>query len=99
LTAQGKLQRATDADIQAWVEKATAANRQNGRPLPVRPPFIPLERTYVVLASTDLPLGLGGRMSSLFIVPDGVPAPSGLFGSFVLQMSDGACLMHGTSSC
>jgi hypothetical protein len=96
LIEQGKLRRATKADYDAWIEKASAEYRKFNPDLTVKVPFMTMERAYVVLAPIDLPLGLSG---SFFIVPEGITPPNGARGSWVLMMSSGACLMHGTEPC
>lgn len=72
LVTQGKLRRATQQDVAAWIEKASTPYRTLDPTLTVRH-RIPLERAYVVLAPVDLPVGLNGRYSSYFIVPENVP--------------------------
>jgi uncharacterized protein YecT (DUF1311 family) len=99
LIAQGKLRHATKADFDAFIDKASAPYRKLNPTLTVKLPHMPIERSYVVLAPVDLPPGLSGRTSMFFFVPDGVAAPTGANGSFVLMMSTGACLMGGTMPC
>ncbi|HZF34453.1 MAG TPA: lysozyme inhibitor LprI family protein [Candidatus Angelobacter sp.] len=99
LIGQGKLRHATKADFDAFIDKASAPYRKLNPTLTVKLPFMPIERSYVVLAPVDLPPGLSGSTSMFFFVPDGVTAPTGANGSFLLMMSTGACLMGGTMPC
>lgn len=91
--ARGLLRAVTSADIEqlqnAWRARAKAAEPANppdvppvagvsGLPRPDAPgPYIPVSRTYVVVKSFTYPAGLTGANAATFIVPAGVPSPSG----------------------
>jgi len=93
LVAQGALRRATDADIAAWVAKASEKYKSLNKNLEVRPPSAP-NGVYTVLRTTSFPSGLFGGNMAAFLIPVGVPVPSGNPGHSVLYfIEDGSsCL-------
>jgi hypothetical protein len=76
LIAEGKLRKATREDIDAWVEKASEKYKRLSPDLKVEHHMM-LFRTYVVLKPVTLPDGMYGAHSAAFIVPQGIPAPTG----------------------
>ncbi len=87
----GKLRRATDADISAWVDKASEKYQKYNKTLKVKEPLGP-QGVYVVLNQMTFPSGLYGANSVSFILPVGIPFPSGSPGhSAVYSMESGLC--------
>lgn len=80
--AKGLLRRATKADAEAWADALMAQTPAQsvppiagqGRP---RPPLPSLHRAYVVLQPFAFPAGLYGGNSATFLVPKGIPRPTG----------------------
>ena len=93
LVAQGALRRATNADITAWVAKASEKYKALNRNLEVHGPSAP-NGVYTVLRPTNFPAGLFGADSAAFLIPVGVPVPSGNPGhSSLYFLEDGSsCL-------
>jgi uncharacterized protein YecT (DUF1311 family) len=99
LIAQGKVRRATQEDYDACIVVASAEYRKLNPDFTVRVQTLKMERTYVVLAPVDLPVGLYGNLQSFFIVPDGMRPPTHIEGSYLMLMSNGVCLWNGTNPC
>jgi hypothetical protein len=76
LVKDGLLRPATDADIEAWVAKASEKYARFNPELRVGH-HMRVGDTYVVLKELKLPDGLYGAHSRSFIVPDGTPFPGG----------------------
>jgi hypothetical protein len=76
LVKEGKLRLATQADIEAWVGKASEKYKRFNPGLRVSHDM-DVGHTYVVLKELTLPNGLYGAHSRSFIVPEGVPFPKG----------------------
>lgn len=79
---QGLLRKATAADAEAWSD-ALAQNSPNrdippiaGQGIP-KPPKPHLHNGYVVLKPFTYPAGLYGANSATFLIPKGVPRPTG----------------------
>jgi hypothetical protein len=77
LVADKKIRPAKQSDIDAWAAKAAEKNPKLVGPNLQVAHYMRLERTYVVLKETTLPAGLSGAGSAAFIVPEGVPTPTG----------------------
>ena len=91
LVEMGRLRLATQRDIDAWVDAASAPYRRFDPSMKVEAPFTG-RGTYVVLGAMEIPGGLYGAHSVTFLVPDGVPMPSGNPGhSTLLMLKDGGC--------
>lgn len=91
LVEMGKLRRATRADVDAWIEAASAPYRRFDPALKVDGPY-DIGRTYVVLGPMEMPGGLYGAHSAAFLIPAGVPLPSGHAGHSTLYLiQDGSC--------
>ena len=91
LVEMGRLRLATQRDIDAWVDAASAAYRRFDPSMKVEMPFQGRD-TYVVLGPMEVPGGLYGAHSVSFLVPDGVPMPSGNAGhSTIYMIKDGGC--------
>lgn len=75
LVSKGYLRPATSDDIEAWREQASQELRRYDPS--ARAGFLRGLATYVVLKPVALPDGLYGGHSVAFIVPQGVPLPSG----------------------
>lgn len=91
LVQEGRLRVATQRDLDAWVEAASAPYRRFDPSMKVEIPFTGRD-TYVVLGPMEIPGGLYGAHSVAFLVPDGVPMPSGNPGHSTLYMlKDGGC--------
>lgn len=79
---KGLLRKATAADAQAWADAVIQKLPQRDIP-PVAgkgvpgPSMPPIQNAYVVLKSFTYPAGLYGGNSATFIIPAGVPRPSG----------------------
>jgi hypothetical protein len=87
----GLLRRATDEDVNAWVEKASARYRRFNSTLSVSKPFAP-RGVYTVLGKMRYPEGLFGGHSVAFLIPAGIPTPEGNPGhSAVYHLDDGDC--------
>jgi uncharacterized protein YecT (DUF1311 family) len=87
----GLLRRATDADVNTWVEKASARYRRFNPTLSVSKPFGP-QGVYTVLGKMRYPEGLFGGHSVAFLIPAGVPTPEGNPGhSAIYYLNDGNC--------
>jgi len=87
----GLLRRATDADINTWVEKASARYRKFNPTLSVQKPFGP-QGVYTVLGKMRYPEGLFGGHSVAFLIPAGIPTPEGHPGhSAVYYLDEGKC--------
>jgi uncharacterized protein YecT (DUF1311 family) len=79
---KGLLRKATQQDVQQWVDGVLAKRRSESGPQvagqgdpPVGRP--PLTHTYVVLKPFRFPAGMYGGNSFWFIIPKGVPYPEG----------------------
>ena len=85
----GKLRPAGPGDLSQWVARYRAQGGKvgaEGMSSGTRP-------AYVVTGDLTFPGGLYGAHSVVFIVPTGVPYPSGSAGhSLVLDMGSGACI-------
>ena len=88
LVEAGKLRPATQKDIDAWVETASAEFKHLNPDLKVETRMRP-ERTYVVLGPFDMPAGLFGSHLRSFIVPEGAPLPGGNPGHCDFYYMDG----------
>jgi hypothetical protein len=94
---RGTLRPATQADIDAW--KATALRMRPARDVPpivgeTRPGIaMPTSgETYVILRQFAIPAGLHGGHSVCFILPKGVPTPTGDLGhSALFDLATGKC--------
>jgi len=94
---RGILRPATQADIDAW--KSTARPVQSAKDVPpivgdVGPRIaMPTSgETYVILKPFVIPAGLNGGHSVCFILPKGVPAPTGDLGhSALFNLGTGKC--------
>ena len=76
LVELGLLRRATDEDLNTWVEKASAKYRRFNSTLSVSKPSGP-QGVYTVLRKISYPEGLFGAHSVAFLIPPGVPTPEG----------------------
>jgi uncharacterized protein YecT (DUF1311 family) len=91
LMDMGLLRLATASDLDAWVNAASAPYRRFDPSLNVDPPS-GASGTYVVLGPMEIPGGLYGAHSAAFLVPPGVPMPTGHLGhSSVYVIEDGSC--------
>lgn len=91
LVEMGRLRRATRADADAWIEAASAPYRRFDPALKVDGPY-DIARTYVVLGAMEMPGGLHGAHSAAFLIPEGIPLPSGDAGHSTLYLiQDGSC--------
>jgi hypothetical protein len=88
LIAAGKLRRATQEDIEGWVEKASEKYKRLSPDLKVDH-HMRAFRTYVVLKPLELPDGMYGAHSAAFIVPQGVEMPTGPVGHNEFYLMDG----------
>jgi hypothetical protein len=88
LVKQGHLRLAKAEDIDAWVAKASEKFRRLNPDLKVEHYMRP-GRTYVVIDECTLPNGLFGAHSRAFIIPQGVPIPSGSRGHNSFYLMDG----------
>jgi uncharacterized protein YecT (DUF1311 family) len=87
----GLLRRATDEDVNTWVETASARYRRFNPTLSVSKPFAP-QGVYTVLGKMRYPEGLFGGHSVAFLIPAGVPTPEGNPGhSAVYHLGNGNC--------
>ena len=87
----GLLRRATDEDVNTWVEQASARYRKFNSTLSVKKPFGP-QGVYTVLGKIRYPDGLFGGHSVAFIIPAGIPTPEGNPGhNAVYYLNDGSC--------
>ena len=87
----GLLRRATDADVNTWVEKASAQYRRFNPTLSVSKPF-GAQGVYTVLGKMRYPEGLYGGHSVAFLIPAGVPTPEGHPGhSAIYYLGNGNC--------
>jgi hypothetical protein len=91
LVAEGSLRAATNADVAAWVDKASEPyKRFNGELRVEAPPQMQHGRAYVVLKNdVTLPDGLFGAHSRAFIIPDGVADPKGSIGHCTFYRMNG----------
>lgn len=86
--AKGLLREAAQADLAAWEQAFEARQRERGEVPPVAGQARASSRTsrgylhngYVVLKPMAVPAGLYGAHSASFIVPKGVPRPTGNLG-------------------
>lgn len=76
LVQEGKLRPATQADIDAWVDKESVKYKRFNPDLRVDPDM-EVEHTYVVLKELTLPAGLYGAQARSFLIPEGVAFPKG----------------------
>jgi hypothetical protein len=91
LLAQGLLRHATGRDLDAWVEAASAPYRRFDPGLKVDRPT-GASGIYVVQGPMRFPTGLYGAHSASFLLPAGVPLPTGNPGhSSVYLIEDGGC--------
>jgi hypothetical protein len=88
LVKDGKLRLATQADIDAWVDKASEKYKRFNPELRIETHMRP-GRVYVVVDRCTLPDGLYGAHSRSFIVPDKVPIPDGPMGHNNFYLMDG----------
>lgn len=88
LLAEKKIRRAKATDIAAWVAAAERDTKALGPDLRVQHRLNP-DRAYVVLQETTVPAGLTGAHSVAFIIPDGMPAPTGPRGHCDFYFMDG----------
>jgi hypothetical protein len=93
LKQEGKIREATAAEVDRWV---AGAARMNGRTPEAQRKAVGswafADHTYIVLAATELPPNLYGGNSRQFLVPTGVPVPSGDPGHSTILLMDGfAC--------
>ena len=80
--AKGLLREARSSDMQAWKEAYDIANRRDVPPVSGASASrsggdYRLHNGYVVLKAMRIPAGLHGAHSAVFIVPKGVPRPTG----------------------
>ena len=91
LLEAGKIRFATQADIDAWVEKASVPFKKLNPDLKVRH-RMKIGRTYVIIAPIEYPAGLFGAHSATFLIAEGVPPPTGSAGhSMIYYMDNGSC--------
>ncbi len=91
LVREGALRRATTADIQAWVTKASAPY-QSLQPGSTVEHYMMVGSTYVALKTFTLPKDLFGGNSVSIIIPEGIAEPKiGQTHSTVYFMEDGTC--------
>ncbi len=79
---KGLLRKATDQDMQAWMQAVSAARPKEDIPPLVDPNDRPVRHpspanTFVVLGPFTIPAGLYGANAVSFIIPEGVPYPQG----------------------
>ncbi|MFT3806552.1 hypothetical protein [Arenimonas sp.] len=81
--AKGLLREARSSDLDAWKAAYDTANRRDMPPLSGAAPrssgsrdFL-MHNAYVVIKAMQIPAGLYGAHSATFIVPRGVPRPTG----------------------
>ncbi len=99
LLEAGKIRFATQADIDAWVEKASAPFKKLDPDLKVRH-RMKIGDTYVVLAPIEYPLGLFGPHAVTFLIAGGVPPPTGSPGhSMIYDMDNGSCSLGAELPC
>jgi hypothetical protein len=86
LEEAGAIRKATMADIDAWIDQESAPFQELAPGIRINSHLAP-GFTYVVLEAFEFPAGLFGAHSRTFLVPEGVPAPTGDPGhSTVLQL-------------
>jgi hypothetical protein len=88
LMDDGKLRKASDADIRAWVDAASKKYNRFNPTLRISHHMEPRD-TFVVLGSLVLPDGLYGSNSRNFIIPQGTPMPTGPAGHNTFYLMDG----------
>ena len=92
LADEGVVRRATQADIDAWVDGVRKTDPKVKSDADKVHPSMRLERTWVVLGAIRLPKGLHGSKAQDFIVPGSVPRPKGDSGHGSLYfMKDFTC--------
>ncbi len=100
LVEQGVLRAAKNSDIKAWLKahrkkRALSAAKHRSEDIPAPENF---HSTYVIMKNFTYPSGLYGAHSVNFILPAGVPKPSGNPGHCGLyKIEDGSCT--GGSAC
>lgn len=79
--AKGLLREARSSDVDAWTIAYDAANRRDVPPVSGGSPTprgeYRMHNGYVVLGAMQIPAGLYGAHAATFIVPPGVPRPTG----------------------
>ena len=88
LVEENKLRLATQEDIDGWIEKASEELNDIAPELRIES-RMRVGKTYVVLDEVELPNGLRGCESLSFIIPDGVPMPTGPKGDNSFYLMDG----------
>ena len=79
LVAEGKIRLATMADIEAYIDEKSEVFQEIAPGIRATPGFH-LPFTYVILDAMTFPPGLFGAHSRTFLLPRGVPEPSGDLG-------------------
>jgi hypothetical protein len=93
LQESGVLEPATPADLDTWLdgfaqdEDFDAERYRNRHSINFR-----MGKAFIVKAETDLPDGMYGAHSALFLVAQGVPEPGGDQGHNTLLFTDGRCI-------
>lgn len=93
LQESGVLEPAKPADLDTWLDGFAqdpdfdAERYRNRHSLSFR-----MGKAFIVKAETDLPDGMYGAHSALFLVADGVPEPGGDRGHNTLLFTDGRCI-------
>lgn len=91
LIEMGLLRKATPADLDAWREKASVQYKKFDKDLKMGAPFR-VGEAYVVLGEFTAPAGLYGRNHSHFLIPPGIPIPTGYYQFINLYfLEDGTC--------
>lgn len=90
--SKGIIRRATQAEVDEWSAIVRRYRESDSSDIPEHQKQSFLERTYVVVEPFAVPAGLLGEWGSRFIVPKGVPLPTGDLGhSVILDTSTGEC--------
>jgi hypothetical protein len=95
LISEGKLRQARPEDMRAWEESVRSAlgpSAMNVEHIEIKNSY-GVSRTYIVQGSMSYPAGLYGAHSVGFIIPYGVPRPTGNPGhSFVYDFANPSCV-------
>lgn len=93
LEKDGVIRPARSSDLDSWLANLTS--RDDPDPERYRSRFssdLRGQRAFVIHAQTDMPRGMAGANSALFLVAEGVPDPSGDLGHNTFLYADGRCL-------
>ena len=88
IVKDGKLRLATQAEIDAWAEKASEEYKRFNPDLRVEH-RMRKGRTYIALNEFVLPNGMYGANSRAFIIPNDLPVPTGPMCHNTLYFMDG----------